>query len=77
MLSKFNSEPVRVAAIVLALVNLIVAIAAGFNYTVSDDQARVAVSVLIFLAGEFVRNRVTPVAPAAPAAPAPPAPPTA
>lgn len=60
---KFNSEPVRIAAIILALVNLVVALAAGFNYTVSDDQARLAVSVLIFLAGELVRKKVSPVAP--------------
>lgn len=65
---KFDSEPVRIAAIVLAAVNLGVAVAAGFNITVSDDQARLAVSVLIFLAGELVRRKVTPVA-APPAAP--------
>lgn len=65
----FSTEPVRIAAVVLAVVNLVVAVAAGFNIAVSDDQARLAVSVLIFLAGELVRRKVSPVsAPATPPA---------
>jgi hypothetical protein len=78
---KFNYEPAIITAIVVALVNLIVAFAGGFGITIEPEQAGVAVSVLIVVAGLFVRSKVTPNAKVEPEAqkvvkdvPAPPTP---
>jgi len=59
-LPKFNYEPAIITAIVVAIVNLIVAFAGGFGVTIEPEQAGIAVSVLILIAGWFVRSKVTP-----------------
>ena len=57
---KFNYEPAIITAIVVAFVNLLVAFAQAFGVTVEPEQAGIAVSILILVAGWFVRSRVTP-----------------
>ncbi len=57
---KFNYEPAIITAIVVAFVNLIVAFASAFGVAIAPEQAGIAVSVLILIAGWFVRSKVTP-----------------